>query len=229
MMEIIEINENTWSIEDGFVRFFLLVGTEMAIMIDSGMNCADARETAEQLTNLPIMLLNTHGDGDHVSGTGAWSEIYMTEEDYNDCGVGKRFPNTKLCKVNDGDIFDLGNRKLEIITIPGHTAGSVAILDIQNRILIAGDSVQNGDIYMFGDKRRPDEYSVSLQKLIGMANRYDNIFASHGELVLPADHVSKVLESWNRVRAGQIEGNDVDMFGQKVILYKTENCGFFCQ
>ena len=42
MTEIIQIDSNTWSIEDGFVRFFLLVGEDKALMIDSGVNSPDA-------------------------------------------------------------------------------------------------------------------------------------------------------------------------------------------
>ena len=41
--EIIQINDNTWRIEDGGVRMFLLAGKEKALLIDSGMNTHDAR------------------------------------------------------------------------------------------------------------------------------------------------------------------------------------------
>ena len=46
MAEIIKINDDTWRIEDGDVRFFLLCGTEKAALIDSGMTTADAAEIA---------------------------------------------------------------------------------------------------------------------------------------------------------------------------------------
>ena len=36
--KIIQMNPNTWRIEDGGVRFFLLTGREKALLIDSGMN-----------------------------------------------------------------------------------------------------------------------------------------------------------------------------------------------
>ena len=38
MAEIIRINEDTVRIEDGGGRFFLLEGTEKALLIDTGMN-----------------------------------------------------------------------------------------------------------------------------------------------------------------------------------------------
>ena len=46
MAEFIQINENTWRLEDGFVRCFLLEGSEKAVLIDSGMNCSNAAELA---------------------------------------------------------------------------------------------------------------------------------------------------------------------------------------
>ena len=42
--EIIQINANTWRIEDDGVRLFLLAGTEKALLIDSGMNLNNARD-----------------------------------------------------------------------------------------------------------------------------------------------------------------------------------------
>jgi glyoxylase-like metal-dependent hydrolase (beta-lactamase superfamily II) len=68
MAEVYKINESTWRIEDGGVRFFLFCGTEQAALIDTGMNTPDAKEIAESLTNLPLILINTHGDPDHISG-----------------------------------------------------------------------------------------------------------------------------------------------------------------
>ena len=64
--EIIKINENSWRIEDSGVRFFLLTGEERALLVDSGRNIDNAREIAESLTTLPVMLVNTHADGDQI-------------------------------------------------------------------------------------------------------------------------------------------------------------------
>ena len=61
MAEIIQIDANTWRLEDGFVRFFLLVGDDMAALIDSGADCPDAANITKTLTDKPIMLINTHG------------------------------------------------------------------------------------------------------------------------------------------------------------------------
>ena len=62
--EIFPINENSWRIEDSGVRCFLLTGSEKALLIDSGRELHTARDIAESLTDLPVMVLKAHADGD---------------------------------------------------------------------------------------------------------------------------------------------------------------------
>ena len=227
MAEVIQINANTWRFEDDFVRFFLLEGEKQAVMIDSGMNCPDALLQAKKLTDKAIILLNTHGDGDHTSGTASFQEIYMHSLDYTGCELDIMYPDTKLHAVNDGELIDLGGRTLKIIHIPGHTKGSIAILDVNNRALIAGDSVQKGHIYMFGDKREPQKYADSLDKLIAMESEYDVIYASHDEFSVPVGYARKVKEAWLQVQKNELPFEEIDLWGNKVKSYTGADCGFF--
>ena len=55
-----EIYKNTWAELDQGVRFFLLTGTEKALVIDTGMNGPDVRGIVSAHTGLPVELLNTH-------------------------------------------------------------------------------------------------------------------------------------------------------------------------
>ena len=75
--KIIRMNENTWRIEDGGVRFFLLTGTEKALLVDSGMNVHNVRDIATRLTDLPLSLLNTHADRDHIGSNEQFDMFYM--------------------------------------------------------------------------------------------------------------------------------------------------------
>ena len=229
MATIVQINADTWRFEDGFVRFFLLVGEERAVMIDSGVSCPDAAALARTLTDKPITLLNTHADGDHTSGTDGFREIRIHASDYFGCGLKDRFPDTVLVKIEDGDVIDLGNRPLKVIHIPGHTEGSVAILDEKCRALYAGDTVQNGNIYMFGKHRCPEALEVSLEKLIEMSGQYDCIYASHGDYLLPGDYVSKVKAAWMQVQNNEIAFEVVDLHGFNVKLYSADACGFYVE
>ncbi|MBQ2041504.1 MAG: MBL fold metallo-hydrolase, partial [Lachnospiraceae bacterium] len=113
MADIIRINDDTWRMEDNGVRFFLFCGTEKAALIDTGMNSPDARSIAEGLTDLPLILINTHADPDHISGNGAFEEFYMSpaEEDNYRAHGGRG----RLIPVREGDVIDLGGRPLRII------------------------------------------------------------------------------------------------------------------
>ena len=142
--EIIQIHENTWRIEDGGVRLFLLAGTEKALLIDSGMNLNNARDIAAGLTNLPLSLLNTHADRDHIGSNEQFDAFYMhpaEEPVYRRSGK----PGTIL-PVREGDALNLGDRELRIIHLPGHTPGSIAVLDVQNKVLISGAPSRRMDV-----------------------------------------------------------------------------------
>ena len=148
--QIIKINENTYRIEDGGVRFYVFLGKEKAAVIDTGMNTPNAKELVQRITGLPLVLINTHADPDHISGNGGFDTIYMSsaeEENYREHGgTGSFIP------VKEGDVIDLGGRSLFVIDIPGHTPGSIALLDEKKRILVSGDSVSNSKTFMFGNK-----------------------------------------------------------------------------
>ena len=160
MNEIIQINENTWRIENDGVRVFLLTGTKEALLIDTGMTLTDAREIAESITKLPLRLLNTHTDIDHISGNAAFEFVMMgagEEEFYR-----SRDRKEEIIPLSHGDIIDLGERELEIMDLAGHTPGSIAILDKKHRVLISGDSIQDGRIYMFGAHRNMEKYIETM-------------------------------------------------------------------
>lgn len=129
------------------MRFFLFCGTEKAALIDTGMKSLDAKRLAEGLTDLPVILINTHSDLDHISGNSEFAEFYMKpEEKENYREQGGR---GTILPVHEGDEIDLGERILRIIDVPGHTPGSIAILDEKYRVLVSGDTVQDGNFFMF--------------------------------------------------------------------------------
>ncbi len=225
-MNTVKINERTWRIEDDGVRFFLLCGTDRAALVDTGMNTRDARKIAEGLTDLPLILINTHADIDHISGNAAFEEIYMSpaEEDHyrESGGLGKVIP------VKENDVIDLGGRPLRIIDIPGHTNGSIAILDESSRVMISGDTVQDGIIFMFGEQRDMGKYCASLRHLKEFAGRYDEIYPMHGTLSVKPDLIDKLLDGAGQIIRGEAVGKTTERFGEKVLLYQFPYAGFLC-
>ena len=217
--EIIQINDNTWRIEeDGHVRFFLLTGTKEALLIDSGMQIHNAREIAESLTDLPVKLLNTHADRDHVGSNGEFQTFYMHPAEASNYYNTQRLTGD-FTPVEDGDLLDLGDRPLEIIALPGHTPGSIAVLDIRGRALISGDPIQNGTIFLFGVQRELHAYQKSLKKLDAYRDRFDVIYPSHGSFPVKPELIDQLYEAAGKLLAGELEGCEAEIFGTKVKKY----------
>ncbi len=217
--EIVEVNENTWRIEDGgHVRFFLLTGKEKALMIDSGMNVENVKKIAQSLTDLPIELLITHGDRDHTGGNSEFDTFYMNSAEASNyfaghTGCGDYIP------VDDKDIIDLGGRPLEIISLAGHTPGSIAVLDINGKMLFSGDPIQDGTIFMFGVQREYHAYLKSLRKLDRYRDRFDIIFPSHGSAEVKPELIDKLYDAMLDIKAGKYVPETANFHGTEVNCY----------
>ena len=225
--QIIQIDHNSWRIEDSGVRFFVLTGQDRALLIDSGRNVHTARDIAATLTNLPIMLLNTHADGDHVGSNAQFESFYMhpaDEDQYRQDGkTGRVIP------VADGDEIDLGGRVLKIIHLPGHTPGSIAVLDVNHRVLISGDPIQgHGHIFMFGRNRNMNDYIASLEALEKRTDEFDEIWPSHGDLPVYPVCIPKLREAAEKIVNGEAKGKETDFFGQMIIVYDLGFTVFLC-
>ena len=201
--EVIKINENTFRIEESGVRAFLFIGVEKALLIDTGFGTGDIKKFVGSLTNLPLMLVNTHADRDHIGCNKLFEKAYMHPAEYD------RYENlTETSPLWEGDIIDLGNRNFEIILIPGHTPGSIALLDRENRILIGGDSVQTGTIYMFGAGRNINGYIDSMSKLSKIQNEFDIVYPSHGDIPVKSDIIPELIKGAKGVLSGEIAGGE---------------------
>lgn len=212
--EIIKINENTWRIEEGMVRFFLLTGSKKALLIDSGMSIGKAREAAESITTLPVELLNTHADPDHTGSNDQFAFCYMSEKEENNYRSHNK--NGQITYVKAGDIIDLGDRPLEIIEIPGHTPGSIGVLDSNKRFIISGDPVQDSGIYMFGKQRNLPLYIEGLKALEKQASRFDELYPSHGTFPVKPALIGELIAGAEKVLNGEIEGVPADMWGTPI-------------
>lgn len=137
---------------------FLLLGQERALLLDTGA-VADGtlRHTVDGLVtdwlskhshpDYELVVAHTHGHGDHVAGDASFVDR----------------PNTVLVGRSAEEVqaffgftgwpeqvvgYDLGNRRLELIGIPGHHPASIALYDEPTGLLFTGDSVYPGRIYV---------------------------------------------------------------------------------
>ena len=48
--------------------------------------------------------------------------------------------------LNEGDVLDLGNRALEVLHLPGHSPGCIALYDRRSQELFSGDVIYDGEL-----------------------------------------------------------------------------------
>ncbi|MEM3372793.1 MAG: MBL fold metallo-hydrolase [Candidatus Anstonellales archaeon] len=112
------------------------------ILIDTGSGLVD-------ISRKPEMVLLTHNHSDHTKGVKEnWNNVFIHENDLkfkkgfeNICYVPK---NAEKIKTRKLDIFDFN---LEIFHTPGHTEGSICILENKNKILFSGDTYFGNGIF----------------------------------------------------------------------------------
>ncbi|QHQ61567.1 hypothetical protein Ana3638_12925 [Anaerocolumna sedimenticola] len=128
----------------------------------------------------------------------------------------------------EGDIINLGSYRFEVILLPGHTPGSIALLEREKHFLIGGDSIQTGKIYMFGNGRNFEAFRASMKKLQGMLKDFDTVYASHDALSVPADTVNQLYIGAGRVMEKKVIGKPGELsFDKNVKSYETDGVAFY--
>ena len=213
--EIIKIDNSTWRIEDNGVRFFLLSGDDYSLLIDTGMNVKNVKAIAQSLTDKPIKLINTHADPDHIGANCEFSSFMMNTLELDNYNIYKKC-TSQVIPVNEHEIINIGGRSLEVIFIPGHTPGSIALLDIERRVLFSGDTIQAGNIFLFGPMRNIKTYLKSLERLNTLKDQFDFIYPSHANPVLEPNIIEKLIEGTKAVIDNKLSYSDASLFGQKI-------------
>ena len=205
--EAIKLDETAWRIEENGVRSFLFTGTDKALLVDSGFGSGDLKKAVAGLTDLPVTLVNTHADGDHTGCNKQFGKACMHPAEFDRYSQNSGDASTAE-PLWEGDIIELGGRRFEVILIPGHTPGSIALLDEKNRIIIGGDSVQAGMIYMSGPGREINAYIHSVKKLARIRRRFDFIYPSHGPIPVDAGIIDALIDGAVKIRDGKIKGTE---------------------
>ena len=226
-LEAVEICKDTYRIEDNFVRCLLFVGTERALLVDAGFGGEDSLlQLVKTLTDKPVQLVITHADPDHVGAAAEFDSVYMHKDEiprYTGM-VGETGP--EIHTLEDGEIIDIGGRRFEVLLVPGHTWGSIALLDRENRVIVTGDLVSAMPIFLFGEDRDFDAYMASMKKLLDLKTEYDAIYPGHGELPLAPVQIEKLIAAAEKLRANELPPLEPP-FPMPAKMYVYEGAGFY--
>ena len=223
--EAVDRGEGFWTIEDNGVRCFLIEGSRRALLVDTGFGSCDIKGIAQSLTNKPVILVNTHVDGDHIGGNHYFSKAYLHPlEIENYSGDNEK---TELVPIEEGHVFDLGNRKFEVLETPGHTSGSIMLIDRESGMLISGDSLGQAAIFMFGKRRSIDIFADTLKGLSERTGEVKSVWPSHGPCPVDFSMVEDILEAIEEYKKGNLEGGEPP-FDLPCKLYEYKRAKFLC-
>lgn len=207
------VADGVWYIQDsqGGVMY-LVAGQERALLVDTGWGTGDLAAHVATLTSLPVLVVNTHGHRDHTSGNGQFGEVYLHTADL----PLVQESNTRLIPIYDGYVFHLGERDIRVIGVPGHSPGSICLLDPKARLLFTGDSPRPGPIWLHLETSLTvHAFHSSMLRLKTFAGDLDVIAPSHGEPQPAGSVLDDLVTCAEKILSGELVGQPQETrFGQ---------------
>ena len=180
-------------IEEDYRDYCTLVqGKTLAILWDTGQGKRDLRAFLEETLDTPYIVLNSHGHADHIGGNHRFERVYANRADWPLLAAQTRLagggpPEYEVEDLEPGRVFDLGGLHGRVVSLAGHTRGSVGLLLEEDRLLLAGDAL-NPTLLLLGQECAP--LPVLKETLRGaIALPFDRSLASH----YPTPQPKKIL------------------------------------
>lgn len=191
-IKVKQLTEHVYLMDDaGESTGYLVVGNEKALIIDTMNGYGDVKAVARTLTKLPLMVVNTHGHGDHICGNVYFEEAFLHPAEF---ALAEQFVNypefveelekhgltmPPFREIQDKDIIDLGGATVEVVLLPGHTAGGICLLYREERLLFTGDGI-NCHLWMQLDHSlQMKELKKNLEKISWVKEKADKILHGH--------------------------------------------------
>jgi hydroxyacylglutathione hydrolase len=150
---------------------YLLFGRDKALLLDTGAGKTDVARVVKRVVDswsgrnereaIPLIVAHTHAHGDHIGGDEQLKLLPQTTVIEPNLGAVQAFFGIR--KWPDEIVtFDLGNRVLDVVPIPGHEVTSIAIYDRQTGVLFTGDTLYPGRLYV----RDAQGFVASVERLV---------------------------------------------------------------
>ncbi|MBR6863740.1 MAG: MBL fold metallo-hydrolase [Bacteroidales bacterium] len=250
------MDDSTYAFQDVTAMMHLLVGKDSALVIDTGFGLVNLKEAVNRLTDRPVKVINTHGHFDHTHGNWQFGEAMVSYKDLEtisrhddaaylyDNFLGSAFmklligekgvdrvcnqPKAEYRPLPESMSLDLGGgRVIRLYEIPGHTPGSIALLDVKNHRLYTGDMFCSGGVLLqLPESTDVETYlqSVRFTKELCRENGVTEFFPSHPECPLPVsmldDFENAALRYLNQERTEKEIDSKTSVYGSAQLNVK---------
>jgi glyoxylase-like metal-dependent hydrolase (beta-lactamase superfamily II) len=148
----------------------------------------------------------------------------------------------KMCQIPARDnrsplyqnmVLDLGERTIQVIATPGHTPGSVCLLDCERRQLFSGDTIcAEGILLHLSHSCSVETFKTSVLGLKSVSDKFDRIWPAHHQLPLDHSWMDEYVSCADQIIAGTAEAVQVSSaigaglltkFGRISLLYRPDH------
>jgi glyoxylase-like metal-dependent hydrolase (beta-lactamase superfamily II) len=119
--------------------------------------------------------------------------------------------------IKNKDIIDLGNRKIEILHVPGHTPDALALLDKQQGLLFTGDTYYDAELWLYVPETNLDNYQNSIDRLVQIESKVDYIFGAHRTVRVDSGVLIKTKKALLKLRSAEYVSDKNDQSKQLFI------------
>jgi hydroxyacylglutathione hydrolase len=192
---------------------YLVAGTKAAALIDTCTGQDGLKAVVDGLAGgRPVIVALTHGHGDHSGGVKYFPEVRVHPADASSLPKDSTAVRRDL---KDGDVIDLGGKRLDVVAIPGHTPGSVAFLDREGRYAMTGDGIGSSMVWMQLSTSLPlATYLQSVKKLEALKDGLDVLYVGHHEqekVALTRQYITDMRVVTEKILDGTAETSPYEM------------------
>ncbi len=190
------IDEHTWEGNGHLMAnetIYIIEGRDRTILLDAGTKIDDLDKIVAGITSKPVTLVATHVHPDHTgSAINYFPEIWINAADTVNVKEMMGGYQGEIKYLEDGQVFDLGDRQIEVIFTPGHTPGSASFFELGTR----RDWGYSGDAFGSGNLLLTTNFST----LLATTTRIEKYMQKHGVVKMyPGHYMGSNPETLQRI------------------------------
>lgn len=203
---------------------YLLNGSGRSLLIDTGLGIFNIYDEVRKLTDNPVTAVATHIHWDHIGGLKYFPDFYAHRKELKwlsgefplpiemikkmavghcdlpenyDIDTYTVFQGVSTRVLNDGDIIDIGGRRIQVLHTPGHSPGHMCFWEKEKGYLFTGDLVYKGTLFAYYPSTNPEDYLKSLEKISQLP--VERVFPGHHSLDIQPEILIRMRNAFRRL------------------------------
>ena len=214
---------------------YLIIGTTRAVLFDTGMGIGDIHAEVSAISQLPIVVVNSHSHFDHIGGNHQFEEIWSFKDQFENDRIERGYTHSEcMTYMTDGsyvnlpaavdlstfflpgvritkylrhkETIDLGGRVLTVHSTPGETPGAISLSDDLYNILFVGDLLYPGPLWLHLDESDWSGFTRSIDYLYDLREEFQYICPAHNEARIDPGFIGRVKQGVAAINNNAING-----------------------